>query len=643
MAFLPSTVATETLPPAQLPANESGASGAFGLSNKRLALILLVLSGLLYLGTAFSPALLDDADSSHALVSRAMLERGDWVVMYLNGVRYLQKSPLHFWWVAVDYLVLGQNAFATRLPVALSMIGLVLMGFEFGRRFFGTRAGFYSGLVLATSVGMFIFTRIMIPEAIYALEFTIIFYLFLRAWTGSLSPRTGYWGAAAMMGLAVLTRGLIGVVFPLGGIVGFIVLTRSWHRWRELRLFSSGAIFFLVAAPWHLLAAWRAPGFLWSYFINEQFNRALGTRWPPDYDAVPLWLWLLAHLAWFFPWSVFTPFALKQLPSPRTWGREMSVHAQARLLLFVWAGMILGFFSVLGGSRMEYYSFGAWPAMGILLGLGLARAEDTASRWLSRLQAAMALVGSAMAAVLTFLVWQSYGIQSGGDISQLLQTHSNLYRLSMGHLLDLTPQAFADLRAPALMAAAAFAFAPIAAWALRRQGRRLGASLAIAAGMTVFFFAANLAYARFEPQMGSYQLARQVEPYLRPGDQLAIYGEFDAGSSMSFYLHRRAWIYNGRYNNLAFGSRYPDAPRIFLDDAEFRPFWHGPQRIFLFVPANKREEATEHLRGMPKWKVVEMGGKIVYVNHPLERGKGRLARAERDFSVGSLAALWPPG
>ncbi len=623
MASLSSTSATETLLPSQPPPLDPGVPG---LARKYLVLILLALSSLLYIGTAFSPALLDDADSSHALVSRAMLERGDWVVMYLNGVRYLQKSPLHFWWVAVDYMVLGQNAFATRLPVALSMIGLVLMGFEFGRRFFGARAGFYSGLVLATSAGMFIFTRIMIPEAIYALEFTILFYLFLRAWTGSLSPRVGYWGAAAMMGLAVLTRELLGVVLPMGAVVAFLLATRSWNRWRELRPFSGAAIFLAIAAPWHILAAWRAPGFLWSYFINEHLNRALGTRWPPDYDAVPLWLWWLAHLAWFFPWSVFVPFALKQLPSPRSWGRKMTVEAQARLLLFAWAGVILGFFSVVDGSRMEYYSFGAWPAIGILLGLGLARAEEAASPWLPRLQATMAVLGTAIAAVLTYLVLRSDGIQANGDISQFLQTHTSLYRLSMGHLLDLTPRAFADLRAPALLAAAAFAIAPILAWILRRRGRRLASSLAIASGMAVFFFAANMAYARFEPQMGSYQLARVVQQHLRPDDQLAIYGEFDAGSSMSFYLHRQAWIYNGRYNNLAFGSHYPDAPRIFLDDAQFRIFWQGPERIFLFIPANKRKEAAAKLLDLQKWKVVELGGKIVYVNQPLESEQGSLAQ-----------------
>ena len=197
-------------------------------------LALLLISAAIYFGTAFRPALLDDADASHALVSVEMLQRGDWSVMYMNGIRWLMKAPLHYWMVAAGYAIFGQNEFATRLPVALSMVLLALMCYEFGKRFFSARAGFYAGLVAATSVGMFIFTRIMIPEAIYALQFTAIFYLFLRGWTGSMEKRMAYWGVAAVMALAVLTRGLIGIVFPLGAMIGFIILTRSWHRWREL-------------------------------------------------------------------------------------------------------------------------------------------------------------------------------------------------------------------------------------------------------------------------------------------------------------------------------------------------------------------------------------------------------------------------
>src|ERR1700736_6806075 len=176
---------------------------------------LFVFSAVLYLGTAGSPALNDDdVDAAHAMVSQEMLQRHDFVVPYMDGLRYLIRPPMHFWMVAASYKLLGESEFATRLPVGLAMVGLVLLTFEFGRRFFGQRAGLYGALAVATSAGMFIFTRIMIPEAIYALEFTAIFYLFLRSWTGSLDPRVGYRGAAAVCALAVLTRGLIGFLFP---------------------------------------------------------------------------------------------------------------------------------------------------------------------------------------------------------------------------------------------------------------------------------------------------------------------------------------------------------------------------------------------------------------------------------------------
>ncbi len=599
--------------------------------SRRLSiLILLALSSLMYLGTAARPALLDDADSSHALVARAMLQRHDYVVMFLNGIRYLQKAPIHYWLVAGFYRLLGPTEFATRLPVALAMIGLCLMVFEFGRFFFSLRAGFYAGLAAATSAGMFMFTRIMIPEAIYALEFTVIFYLFLRAWTGSLDRRVGYWGASVMMAAAVLTRGLVGVVFPLGAIVGFIVLTGGWRRWRELKPFSSIAIFLILAAPWHIVAELRAPGFLWSYFVNEHFKRALGTRYPPDYDAVPLWLWWTAHLIWLFPWSIFAPLALRELPPPRRWCKGLTVSGQARLLVFCWAGVILGFFSVLGGSRMEYYSFGAWPAMALLLGLGLAHAEEQAHRWLPRLFAALGAVGALVAGALGYAIWQSLRVRATGDITGLLKSHpEDFYRLSMGHLFDLTPAAFADLRMPAAIAGVSLLVAFVTACALGRKRKVAAAALATALGMAVFFFAANMAFGVFGPHMSSQRLARVIDRYLEPQDAVAVYGEFDAASSVSFYTGRRLWVYNGRYNNLELGSHYPDAPKIFLDDQTFPQFWRAPHRVFLVVPPEQREAALARLPADSSWVLAELGGKLLCVNEPLGAGEVGLTEFEQ--------------
>jgi 4-amino-4-deoxy-L-arabinose transferase-like glycosyltransferase len=588
----------------------------FPLSRRAQWLILLAIAAIIYVGTASWPPLLDDADASHALVARDMNASGDYVVMRLGGVRYLQKAPLHYWMVAGLYRVLGENALAVRLPDALAMIGLTLLVWAFGRRFFGDRAGFYGGLATATSLGFWMFTRIMIPEAIYSFFFVVIFYLFLRAWTGSLDPRAGYWGAAAVMGLAVLTRALIAVIFPCAIVFFFLLATGGWRRWKELRLFSSAGILLLVAAPWHILAELRAPGFAWWYFINEHFKRALGSRWPPDYDAVPLWTWLLAHLAWWFPWSIFLPLMARQFPSWRKW-RTLDADGQARLLLFIWAGFILFFFCLTKGSRMEYYAFGAWPAAAALLGLGLARAEVEGSRWLPRLQGALAILGLLVAGALGYVVWMSSAIHPTSDISSYLQTqNTDLYRVSMAHLLDLRPAAFAVLRAPAIGAALAFLLGFGAAWLLRRRGKAVAATLAIALGMTLFAIAANVALGEFGPQMSSYQLARAVGPYLRAEDPIVIAGEFDSGSSLIFYTgRRRAFIWHEDYHTLeSMAKMFPDSPQIFLDDAALRQMWIGPQRVFLFVPSELKEQVAAALPSDSTYVFEQYGGKQILVN-----------------------------
>ena len=145
------------LPQVESPAPQSGEPRGYsnkqpaGLTRATAVILLLVLSAVIYLGNAGFPALLDDADASHAMVSHEMLQRHDWVILYMNGIRYLMKAPLHYWAVAMSYAALGQNEFSTRLPVALAMIGMVLLVNEFARRFFGIRAGLYSGLVVCTS------------------------------------------------------------------------------------------------------------------------------------------------------------------------------------------------------------------------------------------------------------------------------------------------------------------------------------------------------------------------------------------------------------------------------------------------------------------------------------------------------------
>jgi 4-amino-4-deoxy-L-arabinose transferase-like glycosyltransferase len=603
-------------------------------------LILLGLSLLIYVGNAARPALLDDADGGHAVVSQEMLRTGDWAVLHINGIRWMEKPPLHYWAVAVSYLLLGESAFSTRLPLALAVVGLVLMVYAFGRRFFGDRAGFYAGLVMCTSIGTYMFTRIMIPEAIYSLEFAAAFYLFLCAWTGAISLRAGFWGVAALCGLAVLTRSLIGIVFPVAIIGIFILITGRRYSWRELPVVSSLLIFLAIAAPWHVIAgirAWRPgqPGFFWYYFINEQVLRALGYRYPHDFSAVPLGLWLLAHVVWFFPWCVFLPVAFRGLPRPSEW-RSLDARGAALLLVCVWAGFIFLFFC-LTASRMEYYSFSAWPAVALLLGRGIALAEEQSPAWIRRMQAGVAVAGAAAAGILGWLVWSSRNVRVEGDISDLLQLKEiGFYTVAMASFFDLTTRAFAALRVPSFLAAVLFLFGFGSVYWLRRRGWKLGANVALSLVMAAFFFVANSAFQIFEPHMSSKPLADDLLACLKPDDAVAIYGEYYGASALGFYLHRQVLLYNGQIQGLEFGSYYPDAPKVFVDDQEFPALWNGPRRVFLLAPKDLTQEVVIRLPRQSSYILAESGGKVLFVNQPVSPNQPSLAELQQQ---GSLPAV----
>jgi hypothetical protein len=187
----------------------------------------------------------------------------------------------------------------------------------------------------------------------------------------------------------------------------------------------------------------------------------------------------------------------------------------------------------------------------------------------------------------------------------------------MAHILDLTPQAFAALRLPSALAALTFLFGFGMAWWLRRKQRPVEATITVAFSMAVFLLAANLALGVFGPYLSTRALALRLVPQLRSEDIIAIYGEYDASSSVAFYTHRRLLIWNGRKNNLEPGSYYSDAPHIFLTDPDFSTLWSGGPRVFLIVPADQREEAKKRLPVAGTYLLAESGGKALYSNQPL--------------------------
>ena len=142
---------------------------------KQRWLLLILLTAFIYIGSAWSPALLDDADAANAETAREMVERNDWVTLHMNGVRFLEKAPVMYWAIAIAYKIFGVSTFSARLPLALATLLLVLIVSAFGHWMGGERAGFYAGLSLCVGLGVYLFTRILIFEVILTLWMTLAF------------------------------------------------------------------------------------------------------------------------------------------------------------------------------------------------------------------------------------------------------------------------------------------------------------------------------------------------------------------------------------------------------------------------------------------------------------------------------------
>jgi len=568
------------------------------MEDSRRELTVVAVAAIIFLGCAFAPPyLMDDVDAVQAVIARNMLESGDWVTARLDGVAYLEKSPLIYWMMAASFAIFGIHDWAARLPIALSVVALVWVTYRFGRWAFGPKEGYFAGLALGTSLGLWLFTRILIPDVVLTLTIALALWGMLRALEGE--SRWSY-VMAASIGAGLLLKGLIAALFPVVAGAIYLVITRQ--DWRRLKPLSSLTIILLIAAPWHVLATLRNPpyleftlhsgpgeyrGFFWFYFFNEHLLRFLNLRYPRDYNTVPRYLFWLFHLIWFFPWSGFLP-GLRKLSY-----REPTRAGRTRLLALCWLGFVLGFFTL--STTQEYYSMPAYPAFALLLGCVMARGVR------SRTIGIVSAVAGLAALAILIRVW---GLPAPGDISRSLTQNPELYTLSLGHMGDLTIDSFAYLRLPLGIAAAAFLIGAMAAFRRSYEGMALM--------MVIFLHAARLALVTFDPYMGSKPLA---DAYLAspPGRPVAD-GHLYPFSSVFFYTGMHAKLLNGRRQNLEYGSYAPGAPDVFLTDAQLGGVWRSPERTYLFVEGPRVPEIEKAVGKETLHLVRESGGKYLFVN-----------------------------
>jgi 4-amino-4-deoxy-L-arabinose transferase-like glycosyltransferase len=582
-------------------------------------LVVLLITGAIYLGCIISPpSLMDDVDAVQAQIARNMLASGDWVTAHIDGVIYLEKAPLIYWIIAVFFKVFGSFDWVARIPIALAAMALAWLTAAFGTWAFGKRAGLYAGLCMGTGIGLFLFTRVLIPDVMLTFTISLSMWSFLRALDEEeRRPRLWAFLMAASIGVGLLLKSLIGVVFPVAAALIYLSLTKQLfvaRTWQRLHLVSGTFIALVIAAPWHVLATLRNPpyfvftlhsgpgqyhGFLWFYFMNEQVLRFLNLRYPRDYNTVPrLWFWLF-HFLWLFPWSVYFPAIAKLSFKP------LDRAGRTRLLALCWIGFMLVFFTF--STTQEYYSMPCYPALALLLGSAMATESD----WVHRGTRALSVI-AALAAIATAVIFYLVrNVPAPGDISSALGHHPGAYTLSLGHMEDLTFASFAYLRLPLVLASIAFLVGALGTFFW--EGKR--AFLAAALMMVIFFHAARVAMVAFDPFLSSRPLAEAIRH--APEGKLIVDHHYYTFSSVFFYLNRDAPILNGRRLNLEYGAAAPGAPDVFLNAEQFRNQWLSTERCYV-VAEGRAISYFEGLVGREKLNVLRVsGGKVVMTNQPL--------------------------
>lgn len=557
---------------------------------------------------------MDDVDAVQAQIARTMLTSGDWVTARIDGVAYLEKSPLMYWLIAISYEMFGVHDWAARIPIALSAIGLVWLTGAMASWAFGRRTGFHAALVMSTCVGLWLFTRILIPDVMLTSAIALGVWAFLRVFDpDEKHPRAWAYIFAASLGVGLLLKSLIAVVFPIGAGLLFLAFSRrlSWKALQQLRPVAGICIVLLIAAPWHILATLRNPpyfawtlqsmpghyhGFLWFYFINEQLLRFLNLRFPRDYNTVPrVWFWLF-HLIWLFPWSVYLPavFGLSFKPVDRA--------SRTRLMALCWTGFILVFFTF--STTQEYYSMPCYPALALLI--ASAMVEDGV--WIrrgTRTLTALSALASIFAAAILIAVRH---VPTPGDITAALSSHPSAYTLSLGHMEDLTTDSFAYLRGP--LAIACIAFLVGAVGTLKIKGAR--PYLAAVLMMVIFFQGARFAMTRFDPLLSSRDLADLINK-MGPGE-IIIDHHYYTFSSIAFYTGQTELLLNGRRQNLEYGSNAPGVPPVFIDDRTLQSLWVPSRRLYLVAKMDQLDR-FQHLLGPEAFKIAgASGGKMLLTN-----------------------------
>jgi len=534
-------------------------------------LALLLAFALLWFGTLDQRRLINPDEGRYSEIPREMVASGDWLTPRLNGIKYFEKPALQYWATAAAFTVFGEHHWSARLwPALTGFLGVLATAFATAK-LFGPQAGLIAGAVLAGSVLWNVIGHVN------TLDMGVSFFLAAAVFALCLGQRdqanpreSRRWQDAAwvLLALAVLSKGLIGLVLPAATVVAYALWQRDWGFILRIRPLRGLLILLAITAPWFIAVSLANPEFAHFFFIHEHFQRFL-TKAHGRYQ--PIWYFVPILLIGMLPWlgslvqGIAAGFRLEA-------GRRF----QPRRFLLIWAALVFVFFSV-SSSKLASYILPIFPALAALIGLHLA-GYATARR----------IEWHALPAVIV-----------GGGCLPLVPYVTRFAN-------DQVPAALYAAYQPWLYGGAgALLMGGIAAFWLGRQGRSVAAACSLAFGG----FAFGQGFLLGHDSLGSVNSAHDVAAAIRPQVQrdAPFFSVNTYDQSLQFYLQRTTTMVAYR-DELGFGIS--QEPAKFIPDlAGFEQAWNAaPVAWALMSPATWKEMSQ---KGLPMTEVVRDTRRVI--------------------------------
>jgi Dolichyl-phosphate-mannose-protein mannosyltransferase len=563
---------------------------------------VVLLAAVLLLWGVWSWPLSDPDAGMYADIGARMVASGDWVTPRFNDLRYLEKPPLLYWLIASAYRVAGPSEWGAHLWPALGGVAGVAVTVAMGWAILGPGVGLPAGLILATTIGYTVYSRVVSTDLLFTGFLSLALLAFWQWYRGH--GRGWSLLMYVSVGLAVMTKGVIGIVLP-GLIAGaFLALSGKIYALKRLGLWWGIPVAMAIALPWHLLVALSHEDFWRFYVVDNHVLRFLGRRAFVE-DDVPLSAatFLLATALLLGPWSIFLPAALRENVDRL---RGATLERQASLFLLLWGGIIVLFFA-LSPLKLEHYGLPAFPALAILIAQywrGCVQAGRKRSPWLC-IPVAGLIPPSLALAIQAIPLRSAVETMFSTDVyARMGEAQGGSYAIP---LLDGLSPLFQSGGAVLCLGAVATLFLVI--------GQSLRLALGCFAVMAILLQGVIGQVYQLTAEFRSVApLAGRILERLDADDLLVHEGPLENSAGLPFYTGRQVHVVDGQRGDLHFGSHFPEAKGLFLRGEELSGLWQGPRRLFFVTDRPVDQSILRLIAPHSRHLIGHEGGRWLFTN-----------------------------